>query len=74
MENVYHHLKLSVLIMVIHWESDENRKPDANIHIILLQQGRKLHLIEQCLLEDCSLFVASMVLHCQLVQAFVITI
>ena len=74
MENVYHHLKLSVPITVIHWELDGNHKPDANIRTILLQQGRKLHLIEQCLLRYCSLFVAGMVLHCQLVQAFVITI
>ena len=74
MENVCCHLKLYVPITVIHWESDGNRKPDANIHTILLQQGRELHLIEQCLLKYCSLFVASLVLHFQLDRAFVITI
>ena len=67
MENVYRHLKLSVPINVIYWEPDENHKADANIHTILLQQGRKLHLIEQCLLRYCSLFVAVIVLHYQLV-------
>ena len=74
MENVSRHLKLSVSIAVIHCESDGKHKPDANIHTILLQQGRKLHLLEQCLMRHCSLFVAGMVLHCQLVQAFVISI
>ena len=74
MGNVYHHLKLAVPITVIHWESDGNHKPDENIHTILLQQGRKLHLIEQYLLRYYSLCVAGMLLHCQFVQAFVITI